>query len=323
MPEERTPDDGAEPAKTLPTPLRSESAAPESLRTLPLDESMRLREELQSALRDARRPTVVVMSGSAVGQRHRLPGSVLVGRDPEAEVVLSDTGISWRHARIEDRGDRWCVVDLGSTNGTMVNGQKVTEERLAHGDKVVLGRTVLRFELQDRLEEAFDEQVQRLLNVDDLSGLFLRRRFDQEFAQLIEAARARGSALSLLVMDMDGIKKINDTHGHLFGAYTIGETGHLIGRVIEGRGIGSRFGGDEFCALLPDHDVAQGVAVAEEIHRAVNEHPFAREGVALRPGICIGVASFPSDAADAESLFQRADEALYRAKQGGRNRVCR
>lgn len=324
MPDERTPDDGADAEKTRVTSLLpSESAAPESLRTLRLDESVRLREELQAALRDARKPTVVVMSGSAVGQRHRLPGSVVLGRDPSAEVVLSDTGISWRHARIEDRGDRWCVVDLGSTNGTMVHGRRVDEHALEHGDKVVLGRTVLRFELQDRLEEAFDEQVQRLLNIDDLSGLYVRRRFDQELAQLIEAARARSSAVSLLVMDMDGIKKINDTHGHLFGAYTIGETGRIIGRVIEGRGVGSRFGGDEFCAVLPDHDVEMGVAVAGEIHRAVNEHPFAREGVSLRPGICVGVAAFPADAVDAESLFQRADEALYRAKQGGRNRVCR
>jgi diguanylate cyclase (GGDEF)-like protein len=321
MPDERSTDDGDGTTSTL--PLRSERAAPESLRTLPLDESLRIREELQSALKDARRPAVVVMSGSAVGQRHRLAGNAVLGRDPAAEVVLSDAGVSWRHARIEDRGDAWCVVDLGSTNGTLVNGQRATDQRLVHGDKVVLGRTVLRFELSDRLEEAFDDQVQRLLNVDDLSGLFLRRRFDQEMKLYVEAARARGASVCLLVMDMDGIKKINDTHGHLFGAYTIGETGHLIGRVIEGRGIGSRFGGDEFCAALPDHDTERGALVAAEVHRAVNEHPYAREGVALRPGISIGVASFPADAADAETLFQRADEALYRAKQGGRNRVCR
>lgn len=320
MPDERSADNGDEPVTTR---GRVDGASPESLRTLPLDESLRLREELQSALKDARRPTLVVMSGSAVGQRHRLTGNAVLGRDPSAEVVLTDAGVSWRHARIEDRGDEWSVVDLGSTNGTLVNGQRVTEQRLAHGDKVVLGRTVLRFELQDRMEAAFDDQVQRLLNVDDLSGLFLRRRFDQEMKVLVEGARAKGTSVCMLVMDMDGIKKINDSHGHLFGAYTIGETGHLIGRVIEGRGIGSRFGGDEFCAGLPDHDTDRGAAVAEEIHRAVNAHHYEREGIPLRPGISIGVASFPADAGDAETLFQRADEALYRAKQGGRNRVCR
>jgi two-component system cell cycle response regulator len=166
-------------------------------------------------------------------------------------VVLPDAGVSWRHARIEDRGDAWVLVDLGSTNGTQVNGEKRRRgDALAHGDKVVLGRTVLRFELQDRLDQAYDEQLQRLLHIDDLSGLYVRRRFDRELARsLVERPpRQGGSSVALLVMDMDGIKAINDRHGHLFGAYTIGETGRLIGRVLGERGIGSRFGGDEFCA---------------------------------------------------------------------------
>ncbi len=298
-------------------------AAPESLRTLQLDDDARVRSEFQSALKDARRPAVVVMSGNEVGTRKRLAGNATLGRDPTNELVLSDAGISWRHARIEDRGDAWALVDLGSTNGSLVNGERCTDRRLAHGDKIVLGRTVLRFELMDPLEEAYDEHLQRLLNVDDLSGLFVRRRFDAELSLYVDAARASGRPVALLVMDMDGIKAINDRHGHLFGAYTIGETGRLIGRVVGERGIGSRFGGDEFCAALPNVDTDGATEIAEEIRAAVNAHGYSYEGVALRPGISIGVASFPADAPDAAALFQRADEALYRAKQGGKNRVCR
>ncbi len=304
-------------------PAVDRPGAPGSLRTLQLDDGLRMRDELHSALLDARRPAIVVMSGNEVGTRKRLTGNATLGRDPSNEVVLSDAGISWRHARIEDRGDTWTLVDLGSTNGTVVNGARRVETTLAHGDKVVLGRTVLRFELMDRLEQAYDEQIQRLLNVDDLSGLYVRRRFDQELSLMVEAARNGGRPVALLVMDMDGIKAINDRHGHLFGAYTIGETGKLIGRVLGERGIGSRFGGDEFCGALPGTDTATGVLVAEEIRAAVAAYPYAREGIALKPGISIGVASFPADANTAESLFQRADEALYRAKQGGKNRVCR
>jgi diguanylate cyclase (GGDEF)-like protein len=122
-------------------------------------------------------------------------------------------------------------------------------------------------------------------------------------------------------MDLDGIKKINDTHGHLFGAYTIGEAGRIIGRIIEGRGIGSRFGGDEFLAALPSLDRAAAAAVAEEIRLAIAHHPFQREGVQLFPGISIGVGSYPEDATSQEALFEHADKALYRAKQGGKNRV--
>jgi diguanylate cyclase (GGDEF)-like protein len=212
-------------------------------------------------------------------------------------------------------------VDLGSTNGTAVNGQKRAECVLAPNDKLVFGRTVVRFEVQDALEQAYDEQVERMLTLDDLSGLFVRRKFDAELAVLLDAAQTRGTSVGLLVMDMDGIKKINDTHGHLFGAYTIGEAGHEIGRVIGSRGIASRFGGDEFSAALPGLDARATADVGEEIRVAIAEHAFEREGIVLRPGISVGAAAFPASARDAATLFQRADEALYRAKQGGRNRV--
>lgn len=302
---------------------RVAGATPESLRTIPLEDGRSLRDELHHAIKDARRPSVVVMSGGAVGARARLSGNATLGRDPTCEVVLPDAGVSWRHARIEDRGDAWVLVDLGSTNGSQVNGTRCSDGPLAHGDRITLGRTILRFEMQDPLDQAYDAHLERLLHIDDLSGLFVRRRFDMELSRCLAAATAQGKSVTLLVMDMDGIKAINDRHGHLFGAYTIGETGRVIGEVLGERGIGSRFGGDEFCALLPDHDLERGFAVAQEIHAAVNAHTYSREGVTLRPGISIGVAAFPGDAADAEKLFQRADEALYRAKQGGRNRVMR
>ncbi|HEY3592261.1 MAG TPA: GGDEF domain-containing protein, partial [Polyangiaceae bacterium] len=226
-------------------------------------------------------------------------------------------------ALLEDRGDSWALVDLGSTNGTSVNGTKGSEFVLSRNDKLVFGRTVVRFEIQDTLEQKYDEIVERLLNIDDLSGLFVRRKFDADLASAIALAGSASEPLGLLMMDLDGVKGINDTHGHRFGAYIIGESGKLIGRLLEGRGFGSRFGGDEYVAALPGVDVAGAEAVGEEILRAVREHPFEKDGIRLHPGISVGVAAFPESATDAEQLFQRADEALYRAKRGGKCRVNR
>jgi two-component system cell cycle response regulator len=288
-----------------------------------LKDGSKLKEQLCGALKEAMRPVLVVMSGADVGKRITITGNAVVGRDPTADVVLCDAGISWRHARFEDRGDAWAVVDLGSTNGTAVRNEPCREAVLAPGDVVVLGRTPLRFELRDSLQQAYDEELQRMIDVDDLSGLFVRRKFDRELATLVESARARRQPLGLLAMDMDGIKQINDTHGHLFGAYVIGETGHVIGRILAGRGIACRFGGDEFIAALPGHDTDAAASVGAEIHAAVNAHPYARDGIPLRPGISIGAASFPADADDPVTLFERADKALYRAKQSGKNRVSR
>jgi two-component system cell cycle response regulator len=264
------------------------------------------------------------MSGNEVGTRKGVSGIATIGRATRSELVLSDAGISWRHARIEDRGDAWwALVDLGSTNGSVVNGEKRAETLLAHGDKVVLGRTVLRFELQDRLEQAYDEQLQRLLHVDDLSGLYVRRRFDRELARLVEEqsrarARQRGPA--------------RDGHGRHQGHQRPPRPplrrvhhrrdGRLIGRVVGDRGIGSRFGGDEFCAALPGLDTAAAGARREEIHAAVGEHPYVARGRRAAARHLHRRGGVPADARDAEALFQRADEALYRAKQGGKNRVC-
>jgi len=292
------------------------------VKTLPaMESSPTLSQAVVQAVKAPHRPVLVVISGNEMGVRKRVDQSLLVGRDPECDLVLTDALVSSRHALLEDRGDSWTLIDLGSTNGTSVNGEKGKEFVLERNDKLAFGHTVARFEMQDSLEQAYDELVEKLLNVDDLSGLLVRRKFDADLNVALEAARTRQAPLGLLMMDLDGIKKINDTHGHLFGAYVIGESGRVIGRVLEGRGFASRFGGDEYIAALPGVDLSGACAVGEEIRRAIGEHKFERESVSLHPGISIGVGAFPENAIDMNSLFQHADEALYRAKRAGKNQV--
>jgi two-component system cell cycle response regulator len=303
-------------------PPRSSRPPGKVMKTLPaLEATSTLSNAVVQAVKAPHRPILVVIAGDDLGVKKPVEQSMLIGRDPGCDLVLRDALISSRHALLEDRGDSWALLDLGSTNGTSVNGQKGSEFVLARNDKIVFGRTVIRFEMQDSMEQAYDELVERLLNIDDLSGLYVRRKFDIDLKLAIEMARAHQRSLGLLAMDLDGIKKINDTHGHLFGAYVIGESGRVISRVMEGAGFATRFGGDEFIAALPSANLAEACAVAEEIRAAIAAHPFEREGIPLRPGISIGVAAFPDSANDAETLFQRADEALYRAKREGKNRV--
>jgi diguanylate cyclase (GGDEF)-like protein len=292
------------------------------LKTLPaLEATSTLSRAVVQAVKAPHRPVLVVISGNEMGARKPVDRSLLIGRDPASDLVLTDALVSSRHAMLEDRGDSWALVDLGSTNGMSVNGEKGKEFLLQRNDKIVFGRTVLRFEMQDQLEQKYDELVEKLLNVDELSGLFMRRKFDADLKLAIEAAKVQANPVGLLMMDLDGIKKINDSHGHLFGAYVIGESGRIIGQVLEARGFASRFGGDEYVAALPGLGLAGVRGVGEEILRAIGGHMFEREGIPLRPGISIGAAAFPESAGDAESLFQRADEALYRAKRAGKNQV--
>lgn len=292
-------------------------------RTLPASESPDLANEVRRRIKAPHRPVLVVLSGNEMGQRVVVERSLLIGRDPDADLMLTDALVSWHHARIEDRGDSWALIDLESTNGLTVNGEARREHMLSSNDQIVIGGTSLSFELQDAVKQAFNESVEHMLNIDDLSGLYVRRKFDSELERLVNTARQLKQGLILLVMDLDGVKKINDTHGHLFGAYVIGEAGRVIGRTLQGSGVACRFGGDEYLAALPDLDIASGVEVGETILQAIAAHTFVKDGIPLRPGISIGVAAFPEDASDAKALFEAADKALYRAKQSGKNRVCR
>ena len=269
-----------------------------------------------------RRPVLVCVVGQDQGKRARVGGSSFtIGRSHGADLTLDDPRISSRHCRIEDRGDGWALMDLGSTNGTFVNGEQADDRVLVANDKIELGDTVLRFELQDAADAAYDEHVQRMIHVDDLTGLYLRRRFDHELSLLLSAAARGGGPLGLLVMDLDGLKQINDANGHLFGAYVIAQSGRLIGETIPQGAIAARFGGDEYTAALPAHDLAQTQVVANAILEAIRDYPFEYDGVRLRPGISVGCAVYPDHAPDAERLFRSADAALYSAKRGGKGRV--
>lgn len=293
------------------------------LKTKPFaDDPNRLREELQREIRKSVAPSLAVILGPDVGARVVLYGSVETGRDPACELPLHDENVSWRHARVEDRGcDQWAIVDLGSTNGTILNGQPCAEAILEPGDRIFLGKTVIEVQ-KDAVRDAQAAELERLLLIDDLSGLWVRRRFDAQLESSVAAVLA-GSVptLSVVVMDMDGVKAINDTHGHALGAYSIGETGKVLGRVVASRGFATRFGGDEFAAAFPGLPKDGALQVAEEMRAAVASHVYEHRGIRLHPGLSCGVASIPGDATDARTLFHAADEAMYRAKRAGKNRV--
>ena len=268
---------------------------------------------------------VMVMRGSDhdLGRHVLIETAVTLGREDEVDFTLHDHGVSRMHARIERQGDGTCVLsDLGSTNGTLVNGTPVSApHHLESGDKIFLGETVLRYGLADDIELGYQLEVGHIVGEDPLTGLESKRRFDDALVFGLENAKRCAQPLAMLMMDMDGVKKINDTHGHLFGAHVIGETGRIIGRHLTAGGHACRFGGDEFSAFLPGYDKTRAAGVAETVRSAVEAAGMEKDGIALAPTISIGVAAFPLDAETPVDLLAKADAALYRAKGAGKNRV--
>ncbi len=266
----------------------------------------------------------VIRSRADLGVHVLIDGPTMLGRDPSCTIPLHDFGVSKQHAIIRPAGDGGYVLqDLQSTNGTRVNGTPVSGIRfLEDGEKIFIGETVLRFALADEMDVDFHSEVATLVSTDPLTGLPSKRRFDQAFEFALESASLGASPLGLLMMDMDGVKQINDTHGHLFGAHVIGETGKLIAKVIGAKGEACRFGGDEFSAFLPGHDAAAAIAISETIRKSVETAGFEKDGIPLRPTISIGVACYPEAGTDSLVLVDKADKALYRAKEQGKNRVA-
>jgi len=275
----------------------------------------------------SRVPVLIVLCGNQIGRRFLLNEDRLVlgRRAGQADILIEeDPQISGAHACIRrDHGAKeHSITDLKSLNGTRVNGQLVGETTLQDGDKIVLGQTILKFTFQDAIEESFLGRVDQLMNRDDLTGLPVLRVFNGRLRQRLRQVETAGGTLCVLMMDMDGLKKINDTHGHRFGSYAIATVGTLIGRSVTQRGDASRFGGDEFVAYVADLEKEQGVAFADSLRQTIAAYEFSLEDIRLRPTISIGVSAFPLDGGTLESLVRKADEALYRAKNRGRNCVC-
>ena len=289
-----------------------------------LGQTLRVEESASSEKKQAAKAFLnVIRSQADLGEHAFVEGPTFLGRDPTCAIVLHDFRVSRKHAVIRLIGDEhYLLEDLGSTNGTRINGVSVTSPRiLKDGDKIFFGDTVLRFAIADELEIDFHSEVAALVSIDPLTGLPSKRRFDQAVEFALEESRQSARPLALLMMDMDGVKKINDTHGHLFGAHVIGQTGRLIAQVLGSRGHACRFGGDEFTAFLVDHDQGEAAAIGEHIRSTVELAAMEKDGIPLKPTISIGIACFPESGKDLLTLVAVADKALYRAKEQGKNRV--
>lgn len=288
-------------------------------RTIP--EGVDTRPLFPNAKDGAKRPVLVVLTGPQVGQRIRLEEPALIGRDPESDLMLADEEVEWHHARVEPRDEGWAVVDLTGARRTEVNGMRVRELLLTPDDQLILGQTVVRFEVHDPVEQAYDEAVLERLNKDELTGLLARRRFDVELTSAIAAAKRNDERVALALLDIDGLKLINDRLGHLVGARVIADVGGIVGQLVEGAGLACRMGGDEFGVLLPGHDLAAGAQLADRVRATVAAHERDIEGERVAVRLSGGVAVYPDHADSALTLHRVADQALYRAKRAGGDRI--
>jgi two-component system cell cycle response regulator len=274
-----------------------------------------------------RSPFLLVLSGPQVGELHRLtPDLVTVIGRGDADLRVRDDGVSRRHCSIQPRGSGALLVDLGSANGTFVDGERVGEKLLSNDDRFQIGTsTTFKFSIADELEAAVQRKLVDAALREPLTGLYSRRHFQERFAAEVAVAHRHKRPLSLLLVDVDHFKRVNDRYGHLAGDEVLKSVARALTQGIRIEDILARFGGEEFVVLAREADAAAAMALAERLRQLVEVAQTRWESgdevpIGIQVTISIGVAQLGPDQNERE-LFQRADGAAYEAKKQGRNRV--
>lgn len=276
----------------------------------------------------SRRPALLVQRGPTIGDWHLFADAtsdIIVGRGDSATFQLRDASVSREHAAFGVPLDGGVTVeDLGSTNGTRVNNKHIeTTTALEDGDLVRVGDVVLRFRLMDSADVAFQRDISTQVHnarKDAITGLFSRRYLDEQLPQLVKGHRRNNQPISLLMLDLDYFKQVNDNYGHLAGDTVLAMVAKAVQGAIRTADSAVRYGGEEFCVVLPGTRLQEARIVAERVREAIEAIDFSATHPELRVTGSLGVATLSGEEGIREWL-QRADIALFTAKHDGRNRV--
>jgi diguanylate cyclase (GGDEF)-like protein len=247
----------------------------------------------------------------------------LIGREPSCDVPLDDHSVSRMHAAIDSLENGYQLVDLNSTNGTYVDDAIVESPvELTGGELIRTGNVILKFMSALDQEAQYHAVVHELMTRDSLTNTFNRSYIIPLISKELAACRRRTRTLSIILLDIDHFKSINDRFGHLVGDEVLRIFCERIRQGLQRGDLLARFGGEEFLILLRQTSVSDAVHVAERVRLAISSAPFQTQGGPLSVTCSMGVAcsdGFVHDSCD--SLLSAADALLYEAKNKGRNCV--
>lgn len=270
-------------------------------------------------------PALLVVGGgrAVLGRMFWVDQPLLLGRAGEADVWLDEEGVSRSHARIDPKNGGAQLVDLGSKNGTWVNGARVTEHQLEVGDLIQIGSShILRFVMHDEFEEAAHRTLVQRATRDSLTGAYNRGSFYDQLRKDLSSAIRHREPLSVAMIDLDHFKRINDVHGHPVGDLALRHFARAVAPLIRSEDTFGRVGGEEFALLLRHCPVHEAARVTERIRFICSELDLMNGEQKVPLTVSIGVTCLPAGAAAADTqLMAVADHALYAAKQRGRNQV--
>jgi two-component system cell cycle response regulator len=267
---------------------------------------------------------LLVVGGELNGSIYDLlPGETVAGRNPDCPIALDFQGISRRHFMVEVDEHGAKVHDLGSSNGTYLNNEKIEGNRpLSRGDVIKVGAVALKYLPKGDPERLTYDKLHEDANTDGLTKCYNKKYFNDALENEVKKSKVTGKPLTLIIFDLDHFKKLNDNFGHDAGDYVLKEKSRVIreGGIRQGD-VFARYGGEEFCILLPNTNLKQGFEIAERLRKLIEKHEFIYDGKRLPVTTSIGVADYRQGVSTGTDLFKRADASVYKSKEGGRNQV--
>ena len=266
---------------------------------------------------------LIIVDGDNVGKIYPLDKkSITIGRSDEFDIQLADSSCSREQAIIEFNDNNKPVLkDLDSTNGTFVNGSKITEINIEDGDKILLGfSSVFMFAIQDSLESKFQMNLYESSITDHLTGAFNQKYFLDTLSKSFSYSLRHHTSLGLLMLDIDFFKKINDTYGHIVGDIVLKEFVKRIENNLRNEDILCRYGGDEFAVIVRDFKYGFVKIAAERIRLFFDGRSINCKDHKINISVSIGAATIDNEnIATPEDMIELADANLYKAKHSGGN----
>ncbi len=270
-----------------------------------------------------RSAAMICISGRSIGQMFLLAKrETTIGRAPECEIFLDDEGVSRHHAKIIEQEGQLILMDLGSTNGTYAEGERIQVVTLTDGAKIQVGTaTILQFRLQDQREMEFHALMQNFKTHDPMTEAFNKRAFLTEIEKEAGFARRHEQPLSLIMFDLDHFKKVNDTYGHQAGDLVLRSVAQAVQDMMRKEDIFARYGGEEFALLLRNTPLEGAFIVAERVRREIESLEVTHDGRRIPCTASVGLATLTASMRRPTDLIEAADQRLYQAKRKGRNRT--
>jgi diguanylate cyclase (GGDEF)-like protein len=277
---------------------------------------------------DSAPPVVVVLIGPPgyVGKQYPIGSNdIVIGRSVETQVYIDDKSLSRSHAKFAIVGSEVSIIDLGSTNKTIVNGNSLPPLapcRLKNNDQIKTGNVIFKFLEKGNIEALTNQTMYEKAHRDALTGAHSKGSLLEMGPESVKRAELLNEDMSVIVFDIDHFKKINDTHGHPAGDYVLKELSQIVvSKLIRTNDYFARYGGEEFVLILSGATAKMVSEIAERIRHTMETHPFVYEGKQIPLTVSLGVVTKTVDDTTWKDLFDRADKAMYASKQGGRNRV--